>query len=348
MDPDLVIIILFVALALVFDFLNGFHDCANIVATMISSRAMTPVKALAITAICEFLGPFLFGLAVAKTIGNDVVEGDLITLTLIFSALLSACIWNIITWYLGIPSSSSHALIGGIVGSALMSNLILKIGLGKINSLDEIYAVAGIIKSAGIIKVLLSLLISPLAGFIAGFIIIKIIYLVARGFSPNVNWFFKKSQIFTAIGLALSHGSNDAQKTMGIIAMGLFAKGFSSRFEVPLWVIVACSAAIALGTATGGWRLIKTIGGKFFKIRPLHGFTTQISSASVILMASLIGGPVSTTHVVSSAVMGAGSAERISKVRWGVGKQIVTAWLLTIPVTAIIAGIIYLIIWSLS
>jgi PiT family inorganic phosphate transporter len=194
--------------------------------------------------------------------------------------------------------------------------------------------------------VLLALLISPPLGFLAGFLVIKITYFFARICSPKINWFFKRGQLVTAVGLALSHGTNDAQKTMGIIAMALFAGGYTSEFTVPAWVIALCAGAISLGTASGGWRLIKTIGGKFFKIRPIHGFTTQVSAGALIIGASLLGGPVSTTHVVSSAVMGAGSGERLSKVRWGVGKQIVAAWILTIPITALLAALFRLIIRS--
>lgn len=345
MDIELII---FVAVALVFDFLNGFHDCANIVATMISSRAMSPLKALTITAVCEFLGPFLFGVAVATTIGHEIVAENIISISLIFAALLSAIVWNIITWYLGIPSSSSHALIGGIVGSAIMSNLVSSIEQGAIHNMNDLYTVVEIIKYQGISKVIIVLLLSPLIGFVVGYMVIKIIYFFARGASPKINWFFKKGQIITSISLALSHGTNDAQKTMGLITMALCAKGYSTEFEVPLWVIASCAAAIALGAASGGWRLIKTIGGKFYKIRPVHGFTTQVSSAAIILIASILGGPVSTTQVVSSTVMGAGSAERLSKVRWGVGKQLITAWILTMPVTAFLAGLFYLLIWSVT
>jgi inorganic phosphate transporter, PiT family len=336
----------FVVVALAFDFLNGFHDSANIVATMISSRAMSPLRALIIAAICEFLGPFLFGVAVATTIGHQVVDPMFITNALIVGALLSAIVWNIVTWYFGIPSSSSHALIGGLAGAAYMANLVRQVKAGSIHSVRDLLAVAAVIKIKGLTKVVLSLLISPFLGFIAGFIVIKIIYFFARLASPRINWLFKKGQMVTAVGLALSHGTNDAQKTMGIITMALVASGYLPEFKVPFWVVAACAGAIAIGTAAGGWRLIKTIGGKFYKIRPIHGFTTQISAGLLILGASLLGGPVSTTHVVSTAVMGAGSAERLSKVRWGTGKQIVTAWILTMPITALLAALVYLLLWS--
>lgn len=346
MEGSPTIIVLFVSTALVFDFLNGFHDSSNMVATMISSRAISPPRALLITAICEFIGPFIFGVAVATTIGNEIVSGDMLTIPIIFTALLSAIIWNLATWYLGIPSSSSHALIGGIVGSSLLANFINLLSSGSIVSVEDLLEVTGILKTAGLLKVFGALLFSPLIGFIAGYIVMKMIFFFARNAHPRINWFFNKGQVITSIGLALSHGTNDAQKTMGVITMGLFSAGWIDEFKVPFWVIAVCAFAIALGTALGGWRLIKTIGGKFYKIRPVHGFTTQISSGSVILAASLLGGPVSTTQVVSSTVMGAGSAERFSKVRWGVGRQIATAWILTIPVTTLLGGLFYLAVWS--
>lgn len=337
----------FVAIALLFDFLNGFHDSANIVATMISSRALTPVQALVIAALCEFLGPFLFGMAVATTIGHEVVAEDTLSILLIVAALLSAIVWNVATWYLGIPSSSSHALIGGMVGSAFMAKLVMLVKTGAFHGLGDLALAVTAVRPQGVFKVILSLLISPPLGFVTGFLLIKIIYFLARGASPKINWLFKRGQTVTAVALALSHGTNDAQKTMGIIAMALFAGGYTREFTVPLWVIAACAAAIGIGTAAGGWRLIKTIGGKFYKIRPIHGFTTQVSAGVLILGASLLGGPVSTTHVVTSAVMGAGSGERFSKVRWSTGRQIVAAWILTMPVAALLAGLLYLAIWSL-
>jgi PiT family inorganic phosphate transporter len=339
-------IIAFVAVALLFDFLNGFHDSSNIVATMISSRALSPARALVICAVCEFLGPFLFGVAVATTVGHEVVAGEIISNALILAALLSAIVWNIVTWYFGIPSSSSHALVGGLVGSALMCKLILLLRLDGPGQV-QLARLGSAIHLRGLLKVVTALLVSPLLGFVACYLITRTTYVFARLASPKINWFFKRAQLVTSVGLALSHGTNDAQKTMGIIAMGLFAAGYSREFHVPLWVMAACAGAISIGTAVGGWRLIKTIGGKFFKIRPIHGFTSQVSAGALILGASLLGGPVSTTHVVTSAVMGAGSAERFSKVRWGVGKQILAAWVLTIPATAVLAALCYLVIRSM-
>ena len=310
-----ILLIILVILALVFDFLNGVHDSSNVVATMISSRAIPPRIALMMTAVSNFLGPFIFGVAVATTIGNDIVSADHINLLVLVAACVSAIIWNVLTWILGIPSSSSHAIIGGLVGAVMMA------------------AGYKVIMMEGIIKVLIALFASPIIGFIAGMLIANIVYLSSWNASPKINGVFKKMQIITSIGLSLSHGTNDAQKTMGIITLGLVIAGVQSTFEVPLWVIVACASAIGLGTAVGGWQLIKTLGSKFYKIRPVHGFASQATSAIVILAASLLGGPVSTTQVVSSSIMGVGAAERMSKVRWGVAGEIVTAWIITIPAT---------------
>ena len=319
-------LISFVAVALLFDFLNGFHDSANTVATMISSRAMGPRAALALNAIANFVGPFLFGVAVATTIGHEVVAEEAVTTTVVLAALLGAIVWNVLTWLLGIPSSSSHALVGGLVGAAALADGFEAILL------------------PGLIKVLLTMLVSPVLGMASGYVLLKLILLLARGASPRVNVLFKRAQLVTAAALALSHGTNDAQKTMGIIAMGLLAGGALPRFVIPTWVIAACAGSIALGTALGGWRIIHTLGAKFYKVRPVHSFASQIASAGVILGAALIGGPVSTTHVVSTTILGVGAAERLSKVRWGVVGQIVVAWLLTIPASALLAVLCYLVL----
>ena len=313
-------LIVMVVLAVIFDFLNGIHDSSNIVATMISSRAFSPRVALGVTAIAEFSGPFIFGVAVATTIGHEVVVAETITLNILLAALTSAIIWNILTWFLGIPSSSSHALIGGLIGAVAFS--------------------AGLkaILFSGLEKILIALFLSPILGLLLGYLFTRLIFFLARGATPSINIFFRRSQILTAIALALSHGTNDAQKTMGIITLGLVTAGVIPSFEVPFWVITISAGAIALGTAFGGWRLIRTLGAKFFRIRPVHGFSSQFTSAFVILGASIIGGPVSTTQVVSSAIMGVGSAERVNMVRWGVAKDIMVAWLVTIPATAGIAA----------
>ena len=320
------LVIAVVVLALVFDFLNGIHDSSNVVATMISSRSFSPRVALGVTAAAEFSGPFLFGVAVAKTIGDEIVTAGAISTTVLIATLLSAILWNLLTWWLGFPSSSSHALIGGLIGSVTMAAGWQAIRMG------------------GLEKILLTLFTSPLIGFLIGFVALRLIYLLCWNASPGVNWVFKRGQMLTGLALALSHGANDAQKTMGIITLALVTGGYLESFAVPLWVIVACASMIALGTAVGGWRLIRTLGGKFYKIRPVHGFASQFASAVVILGASLIGGPVSTTQVVSSAIMGVGAAERVNKVRWHVAQEIAVAWVLTIPSAALVgAGVYWLI-----
>lgn len=323
---SLVLIVILIGLALTFDFLNGFHDSANVVATMISSRAMTPRAALTIAALANFAGPFLFGVAVAKTVGNDVAHPESITVSVVMAALLSASLWNIFTWYYGIPSSSSHALIGGILGAVL-------VGSGP-----------AIIEMDGLWKVGIALFASPIIGFLVGIVIMRSTLRLARGATPRANIFFKMAQIPTALALALSHGTNDAQKTMGVITMGLVVLGFQQSFVVPWWVVFASATAIGVGTALGGWRIIHTLGAKFYRIRPIHSFTSQLTSAAVILTASLLGGPVSTTHVVSSSILGVGAAQRRSQVRWGVMWDILMAWLLTVPVTAIIAAVLYFVL----
>ena len=315
-----------IILALAFDFLNGIHDSSNVVATIISSRAMPPRMALGTTAIANFVGPFIFGVAVATTIGHEVVEAAAINTSVIVAALLSAIIWDLLTWWLGFPSSSSHALIGGILGAVI-------VGAGW-----------HAIELPGLEKILIALFASPLVGFAFGFIALRLIITLSWNATPRINQWFKRGQILTGLALALSHGTNDSQKTMGIITLALVTAGFLDTFVVPVWVIVLCASMIALGTAVGGWSLIRTLGGKIFKIRPLDGFTSQLASATVILTASLVGGPVSTTQVVSSSIMGTGAAERANKVRWGVAQEMAVAWLLTIPASALMAAGLYLLL----
>jgi len=323
-------LIIAIALALLFDFLNGVHDSSNIVATMISSRAFRPGTALGLTAVANFLGPFLFGVAVATTIGDEVAVENVLNLNIIIASLVGAILWNIATWFLGIPSSSSHALIGGLVGAVI-------IGAGM-----------SAIKLDGLEKVLIALIASPLIGFAVGFVITRLIYFLARGATPSINKFFKNSQLVTAVGMAISHGTNDAQKTMGIIALSLVIGGVLPSFDVPTWVVASSAGAIALGTALGGWRLIRTLGGRFYKIRPLHSFATQLTSGIVILTASYMGLPVSTSQVVSSAIIGVGSSESMAKVRWSVAEEIVTAWFITIPASALVSAGTYWLIVTLT
>lgn len=320
MSPALIVLL---ATALLFDFLNGFHDSSNIVATPIASRAMSPRSILWLAAAAHFIGPFLFGVAVAETIGKGLTEPVNVTMPVVIAAMASAVVWNVATWWLGIPASSSHALVGGVMGAVAVSA-----------GLDAI-------QSSGLIKVSVALFLSPVLGIFIGYLLMNLTLFLARGASPQINRFFKRAQLVTAVALALSHGANDAQKTMGIITLGLLVDGVIDEFAVPLWVITVSAAMIALGTATGGWRLIKTLGGRIYKIRPVHGFVSQLAGASIILGAALFGGPVSTTQVMSSSIMGTGMAERLTKVRWQVGSEMLVAWVLTIPISAVLAALLY-------
>lgn len=320
------VFIFVISLALIFDFLNAVHGSSNIVATMISSGAFRPWAALAITAMAEFLGPFLFGVAVARTIGS-VVQPNVITLSMLIACLLGTIAWSLLTWFLGIPSSPSHALIGGLMGTAL-------VGVG-----------AGSLQLNGVTKALIGLFAAPVIGFGIGFILTRVIYFLASGASPHINEVFKRGQFLTGVALAVSHGANDAQKAMGIIVLALVIGGFVPGFNVPFWVMLISAAGMGLGTALAGWRLIRTIGGKFYKIRPVHSFSAQLASTLVLLGSSLIGWPVSATQVISSALIGVGASERFGKVRWGVAGDILTAWILTIPASALLsAGIYWLLI----
>ena len=312
------------ALALTFDFLNGFHDSSNIVATVIASRAMHPRAALILAALAHLAGPFLFGVAVATTVGDELMEASALTTSAVVAALLAAVVWNLVTWYLAIPSSSSHALLGGMLGAGLLA-----VGLG-------------VVKLQGLLKILLALLVSPLLGLAAGFLIMRLTLWSARRSATSVNQSFRRLQVLTLIGLAFSHGTNDAQKTMGVIALGLVTAGMQEGFFVPIWVVAVSALAIALGTSLGGWRLIRTLGARMYRVRPIHGFAAQIAGAGVILGAALLGGPVSTTQVMSSSIVGVGAGERLSKVRWNILGEMVVAWLLTIPVSAGLAALAYL------
>lgn len=316
-------LIFVIVLALVFEFINGMRDSSNIVATMIFSRTFHPRTALGITALAEFAGPLLFGVTVAKTIGDDIVASQTLSLQALATGLAGAILWNLITWFFGIPSSSSHALIGGLIGAALISS-----GTEAI-------------KFPGLYKVLAALFVSPVVGFLAGYLILKVIYILAQNASPGINSFFKQSQLFTAVALAFSHGTNDAQKTIGIITLSLVIGGSLADFSVPFWVVLISAFTMAVGTSLGGWRLIRTLGSKFYKIRPVHSFATQLSSGLVILSATVTGLPVSTSQVVSSAIIGIGASERFGKVRWGVAGDIITAWLITIPASGLLSAGIY-------
>jgi PiT family inorganic phosphate transporter len=284
-------------------------------------------------ALGEFIGPFLFGTAVAQTIEKSIIDiaaFDVrvleLSISLIIAALIGAIGWNLITWFRGLPSSSSHALVGGLVGAVWVA-----------------YGPDKIIWR-GLLYVILVLFLSPILGFIFGALFLRITFYLSRNATPKATYFFNRMQILSSIALSLSHGANDAQKPMGVIMMSLVVLGFSPSLHIPFWVIISCATVIALGTASGGWRIIKTVGSKIYRLRSVHAFCAQTSSASVILAASLMGGPVSTTHVVSSSIMGVGAEQRMSAVRWGVAKNIMLAWLITIPASAGMAGLSFFII----
>jgi PiT family inorganic phosphate transporter len=306
---------LLIGLALIFNFLNGLRDSSTIVATIISSRAMHPRVALLLAAGAEFLGPFIFGVAVAKTIGKGIVEPAAITPGVVLAALVSAILWGLLSWRFGIPSSSSHALVGGLVGAVTA-------GVGA----QEILI-------PGMVRVLVALFLSPILGFVGGYLFTRLVFFLSRDATLRINQFFKSAQVATGMALALGYGANDGQKSIGMISLSLVATGYFSTFQIPLWVIVLSGVTVAIGTMIGEWRLIRTLGGKFFKIRPVDGFCTQMTSAAVILGAALVGGPVSTTQVISTGILGVGVAERASKVRWQVVGNILGAWILTIPAT---------------
>jgi PiT family inorganic phosphate transporter len=325
MSSDVILVIV-VGTALAFDFTNGFHDTANVVATSISTRAMPPRVAVGFAAILNFVGAFL-SLKVAATIATDIVDSSAITQTVVFAGLIGAIAWNLATWYFGLPSSSSHALIGGLVGAAFAAQ-----GAAAING-DGLLG-----------KVVLPALMAPPLAFVVAGVGIVIVYAVVGRQKPGpVNRSYRHGQVLSSGLLALSHGTNDAQKTMGIISLALVAHGTINpdHFYVPDWVVVSSATAIALGTYTGGWRIIRTMGSRIIKMDPAQGFAAQGAGASVILAASHAGYPLSTTHVISGAVMGAGAAKRFSAVRWGVAGNIAMAWVLTIPAAAIIGGVVY-------
>jgi PiT family inorganic phosphate transporter len=328
MTTALVILVLVVAAGLAFDYINGFHDAANAVATVVSTGVLPLRTAVLMAAILNFIGA-LTGTAVAETIGTGLVRTQAITQVVVLSALLGAIAWNLVTWYFGIPSSSSHAMVGGLVGSAIA------------------HAGTRSIHGEGLLIVVESLVISPIVGLLLGFtFMIALFWICRRGRPRRLDAIFRRLQVLSAGFMALSHGSNDAQKTMGIIAMGLAVyhqSGSQSagHLEVPTWVIAACAAAMGAGTLSGGVRIIKTMGTKIIDLRPIHGFAAETSSAITILAASHLGLPVSTTHVVSGAIMGVGASQRVSAVRWGVTARIAWAWVLTIPISAAVAWLCY-------
>lgn len=318
------LLITVIILALAFDFINGFHDTANAIATSVTTKVLTPAQAILMASVLNFVGA-MTSTEVAHTIGKGIVNPSAMDSYVLSAALMGAIIWNLLTWYYGLPSSSSHALIGGLVGAAIA---------GKGASVLDI---PGIME-----KIIIPLITSPVIGFIIAYIIMTIIFVIVGTMTPRkVNGWFSKLQIVSAAFMAFSHGSNDAQKSMGIITAALFAGGLISSFEVPGWVAMSCATAMALGTSLGGWKIIKTMGSRIIKLEPVHGFAAETSAAVVILSASLLGQPVSTTHVISASIMGVGATKRMSAVRWIVAKNIINAWVLTAPASAIVSGLVY-------
>jgi len=321
------ILIAVLALAVLFDYINGFHDTANAIATSVSTRALSPRLAIAMSATANFVGA-LTGTAVAHTIGAGLItpqaEGGLV----VASALIGAIVWNLLTWRLGIPSSSSHALIGGLLGASA-------------TAVDfSAWQVDGILG-----KVILPLFGSPIAGFAIGFALMVLIFQLFQRVHPKtMNDRFRRLQVLSAAYMAFSHGSNDAQKTMGVMTLALVSAGVLTEFKVPLWVIILAASAISLGTAAGGWRIIRTMGTKVVKLDPVHGFAAETTAASVIFGASILGMPVSTTHVISSAILGVGSSDRFRAVHWGVARRIGIAWVLTLPASGLVAALSYLVL----
>lgn len=323
LDPVFIMLCLVILAALVFDYINGFHDTANAIATCVSTRALSVRSAIIMAAALNFAGAMI-STKVAATIGKGIVDGSNITQMVVLAGIIGAIVWDLITWYYGLPSSSSHAIIGGIIGST--------------------FAHAGLsaIKWAGLKKIVMSLIFSPILGTAIGFIFMVIIYRVFRNSAPSgLNKNFRRLQVASAALMAFSHGTADAQKSMGVITLALVSYGTLKTFAVPWEVMVACASVMALGTAAGGWRIIKTVGHDFVKLQPVHGFCVETASAGVILGASAFGMPTSTTHVITSTILGVGLSKRLNAVNWNVAKRILIAWVLTIPASALVAYLTY-------
>ena len=313
-----------IAVALSFDFINGFHDAANSIATVVSTRVLSPGQAVIWAAFFNFVAAFTFGTAVAKTIGKGMIDISAVSFAVIFGGLVGAIVWDLITWYYGLPTSSSHALIGGYAGAA-----VAKAGLG-------------VIILSGWTKTLLYIVLAPMMGLVLGFLIEVAIYWIFRSSPPlRVDHIFRRLQLVSAALYSLGHGTNDAQKTMGIIAGVLFTAGYLKVFSIPMWVILAAHTAIGLGTLSGGWRIIHTMGSKITKLQPVGGFAAETAGAATLFLASSFGIPVSTTHTITGAIVGVGATRRLSAVRWGVAGRIVYAWILTIPMAAAVGAISY-------
>src|SRR5687768_568853 len=327
MDSVLLAVGFLILLALIFDFINGFHDAANSIATVVSTRVLSPGKAVMWAAFFNFVAAFFFGTAVAKTVGKGMVDLEIVTFTVIFGGLMGAIVWNLITWYYGLPTSSSHALFGGYGGAA-----VAKAGFGALIA-------------AGWTKTLIFIVVAPMIGLVVGLGLMSAIYWIFRSTRPaRVGGWFRHLQLVSAAGFSLMDGANDAQKTMGIITGLLFTGGYLTTFEVPFWVVLLAHAAIGLGTLSGGWRIIHTMGNKITKLQPPGGFAAETGAAVAIFTATQMGVGISTTHTITGAIVGVGATRRLSAVRWGVARQIVWAWVLTIPASAAIGAVSYYLI----
>jgi inorganic phosphate transporter, PiT family len=328
MTTSFALVVFIILVALAFDYINGFHDAANSIATIVSTRVLTPTQAVLWAAFFNFVAAFGFGVQVAKTVGKGVVETSIVDQWVILSGLLGAITWNLITWYFGIPSSSSHALIGGYAGAA-----VAKAGFGAL-------------LLSGLVKILAFIVLAPVLGLALGFALMVATQWAFRRFRPSrVDGLFRRLQLLSAASYSLGHGTNDAQKTMGIIAILLFSGGYlGPEFYVPIWVILAAHAAIGLGTMAGGWRIVKTMGMRLTKLRPVGGFCAETAGAMMLIGTAVGGIPVSTTHTITGSIVGVGATQRLSAVRWGVAGRIVWAWILTIPLSAFIAALTWLVL----
>jgi PiT family inorganic phosphate transporter len=324
----LALAVLIIGIALIFDYINGFHDAANSIATIVATRVLTPFQAVAWAAFFNFVAAFLFGTAVARTVGKGFVNLDLVTPYVILAALIGAIAWDLITWWLGLPTSSSHALIGGYAGAAMAHAGLVR---GVAHFAD------GLIRGQWPLTIAF-IFAAPLIGLFSAYFLMIAVYWIFQGSSPSkMDKWFRKLQLLSAAAFSLSHGANDAQKTMGIVTGVLVASGFQKDFEIHLWVILAAHAAIAMGTLSGGWRIVHTMGGRLTRLRPRSGFCAETGAAGAVLLATHLGLPVSTTHAIAGAIAGVGSIQRMKAVRWGIATNIVWAWVLTIPASAIIA-----------
>ncbi len=328
MSSSLLLVAFIILVALLFDYINGFHDAANSIATVVSTRVLSPMQAVVWAAFFNFIAAFGFGVSVAKTVGKGVVESAVVDQWVILAGLTGAIVWDLITWYYGIPTSSSHALIGGFAGAA-----VFKAGFASL-------------VPSGLVKIMAFIVLAPLLGMAVGFVLMVGVYWVFRRARPSrVDGLFRRLQLLSAAAYSLGHGTNDAQKTMGIIAILLFSAGYlGPEFYVPFWVILAAHAAIGLGTFAGGWRIVKTMGMRLTKLRPVGGFCAE-SAGALMLIGTAVGGiPVSTTHTITGSIVGVGATQRVSAVRWGLAGRIVWAWILTIPLSALLAGVTWLIL----